>query len=79
MTLLDRRAARVAQECRVEQLDLRSILEASLTTYYDFFHLTPAGASAVAEAVAAALTREPMASADFAATRGLRCADLRAS
>ena len=79
MTLLDRRAARVAQACRAEQLDLRSILEPSLTTYYDSFHLTPAGASAVAEAVAAALTREPMVSADFSATRGLRCADLRAS
>jgi len=79
MTLLDRRAARVAQACRAEQLDLRSILEPSLTTYYDSFHLTPAGASAVAEAVAAALTREPTVSADLQERVVLQCADLRAS
>jgi len=55
MALLDRRATRVAEECRVEQIDLRTVLEPTLGNYYDFFHLTPAGARTVAEAVAATL------------------------
>ena len=58
MALLDARASRVAQELEVAQLDLRPIVPPTLETYYDFFHLTPAGARAVAPAVAAAIVRE---------------------
>jgi hypothetical protein len=46
MELLDARAARAAAELGVEQIDLRAILEPSLATYYDFFHLTPSGTAA---------------------------------
>jgi hypothetical protein len=63
MALLDRRAARVATELGVEQLDLMPILERSLKTYYDFFHLTPHGARAVAAAVNAAILRQSLPSA----------------
>lgn len=62
MALLDARATRVAEELDVEQLDLMPILERSLKSYYDFFHLTPAGARAVATAVAAAILRLPLPS-----------------
>ena len=55
MALLDGRAARIASDLDVEQIDLMSLLEPSLGTYYDFFHLTPAGASTVAAAVASRL------------------------
>jgi len=58
MALLDRRAERVADELGVEHIDLRAILEPSLATYYDYFHLTPSGAHAVASAVARVLLRE---------------------
>jgi len=57
MSLLDARAAAVADELEVEQLDLMPLLEASLTNYYDGFHATPAGAKAVARIVAAVVTR----------------------
>jgi lysophospholipase L1-like esterase len=60
MALLDARAARVAKELGLEQLDLMPILERSLKTYYDFCHLNPGGARAVAAAVAAAIVREPI-------------------
>jgi lysophospholipase L1-like esterase len=60
MALLDARAARVAEELDVEQIDLRAILEPSLANYYDFFHLTPSGARIVASAVARLLVRDPM-------------------
>ena len=62
MALLDARAARVAKELEVEQLDLMPILERSLDTYYDWLHLSPAGARAVAAAVAAAILRRPLPS-----------------
>jgi hypothetical protein len=65
MARLDARAARVATELDVEQIDLRSILEPSLATYYDFFHLTPSGARAVALAVARMLVRDPMEQSAF--------------
>ena len=58
MARLDARAARVAAELGVVQIDLRAILEPSLATYYDFFHLTPSGAHAVASAVARTLVRD---------------------
>jgi len=63
MALLDRRASRLADELEIEQVDLMPILDRSLTTYYDFFHPTPVGARAVAEAVSAAILRQPLPSA----------------
>jgi len=64
MALLDSRAARVAQELEVEQLDLRDVVEPSLENYYDFFHATPAGARAVASAVAMTMARLPLPSVE---------------
>ena len=63
MALLDARAARIAKELDVEQLDLMPILERSLNTYYDWLHLSPGGARAVAAAVAAAVLRQPLPAA----------------
>jgi lysophospholipase L1-like esterase len=60
MSLLDSRAAAVAAALHVEHLDLMPILDRSLATYYDGFHLTPAGARTVATAVAAAVLRQPI-------------------
>jgi lysophospholipase L1-like esterase len=60
MSLLDARAAKVAAELDVEQLDLMPILERTLATYYDGFHLTPTGAQSVATAVGAAVLRQPV-------------------
>ncbi len=62
MGRLDARAAAIAEEAGVEQLDLRPVLTPSLENYYDYFHCTPAGAAVVARAVAAALLRPPAAS-----------------
>ena len=62
MALLDARAARVAQDLDVEQLDLRPAVEPSLENYYDFFHATPAGAGAVATAVAASVVGQALPS-----------------
>jgi hypothetical protein len=61
MARLDARAARAADELGVEQIDLRAVLEPNLATYYDFFHLTPLGAQAVASVVAQALVRNSSA------------------
>jgi hypothetical protein len=61
MALLDTKAARVAQELGVEQLDLMPILEPSVANYYDFFHATPTGARTIAAAVAARLLQQPVA------------------
>ncbi|OLB97375.1 MAG: hypothetical protein AUH30_10385 [Candidatus Rokubacteria bacterium 13_1_40CM_68_15] len=55
MALVDKRAARVAEAVGVEQLDLMPLVECTLKNYYDFCHFTPAGAMAVAQAVAAAI------------------------
>jgi hypothetical protein len=63
MAKLDARASRIALELDVEQLDVMPILEPSLNTYYDFFHATPAGARIIADAVAAAVLRQPLPSA----------------
>ena len=63
MAMIDVRASAVATALDVEQLDLMPVLERSLNTYYDCFHLTPAGSRAVASAVAAAILRQPMPSA----------------
>ena len=73
MARLDQRAASIADELRVEQVDLMPVLDRSLSTYYDGFHATPAGASVVAAAVAAAIHRAP------AQNRSLPCVDLLAS
>ena len=74
MAMLDARAVRVADELGVEHIDLMSVLEPTLANYYDFFHLTPAGARTVAETVARVLVHD----------RGFLeaaspCVDLRAS
>lgn len=63
MALVDARAACVAQELDIEQLDLTPILIPSLTNYYDFFHVTPTGARTIARAVAAAVLRQSLPSA----------------
>ena len=63
MALVDAKAAAVARALDVEQLDLMPLLDRSLATYYDGFHLTPAGARVVATAVAAAVLRQPVPSA----------------
>jgi hypothetical protein len=55
ITLLETRAARVANELRLQHLNLMPLLEQSLETYYDCFHLTPAGSMTVATAVSKAL------------------------
>ena len=73
MALVDGRAASIADELDVEQVDLMPVLERSLNCYYDGFHATPAGARVVASAIAAAIQRAP------AENRSLPCADLLAS
>jgi lysophospholipase L1-like esterase len=60
MTLLDAKASRIAQEMHAEQVDLMTVLDRRLETYYDSFHATPAGARIVAAAVAAAILRQPL-------------------
>ena len=62
MALVDAKAAAIAKAVGVEQLDLMPVLDRSLATYYDGFHLTPTGAKAVASAVAAAVLRQPRTS-----------------
>jgi lysophospholipase L1-like esterase len=66
MALVDAKAAAVAKELDVEQLDLMPLLERSLDTYYDCFHATPAGARAIATVVAEAVLRQPLSSAHSA-------------
>jgi lysophospholipase L1-like esterase len=60
LRLIDARAAAVADAADVEQLDLMPVLERSLTTYYDCFHLTPFGARTIAMAVSARILRQPL-------------------
>jgi lysophospholipase L1-like esterase len=55
MSLVDGRAALVAEALGVEQIDLMPVLEQNLVTYYDGFHVTAAGARAVATAVGTAV------------------------
>ena len=73
MARVDAKAASIADELGIEQLDLMPILERSLATYYDGFHATPRGARVVAAEIAAAIQRAP------AANRALPCVDLLAS
>lgn len=63
MARLDARAASIARELDVEQIDLMPILEGSRKNYYDFFHATPAGARIIAAAVAEGILRSPAGSA----------------
>ena len=87
MALVDAKASGVAKALDVEQLDLMPLLDRSLDTYYDCFHCTPAGARAIATAVAAAVLRQPLPSvraataADdaIAGNEPRRCVALRAS
>ena len=60
MAALDARAAEIAAELNVEQLDMRPHLEPSVDNYYDFFHVTPLGASTFANVVANSVLREPL-------------------
>jgi lysophospholipase L1-like esterase len=60
MARLDAKAAAIAEDMSVEQVDLMPILERSARTYYDFFHATPAGARVIAAAIAAVVLREPV-------------------
>jgi|SRR5687768_5216531 len=71
MALVEARASRVAEELDLPTLNLRPIVAPSLDTYYDFFHLTPAGARAVAPAIATAIVSElrPSAAGSQALTR----------
>ncbi len=57
MRLMNLRAVKVADDLGVEHLNLIPLLEPSLKTFYDFIHFTPAGAAAVAEAIAETLLR----------------------
>jgi lysophospholipase L1-like esterase len=59
MGLMDARAAAVASDLGIEDVDLRDTLAPTLENYYDYVHYTPAGAAVVARAVAAALLRQP--------------------
>jgi lysophospholipase L1-like esterase len=68
MSLLDARAAAVAEALAVQPLDLMPLLKGSLANYYDGFHATPAGARIVAQAVAAAVLRESGHFVEAAAT-----------
>ncbi len=52
ITLLEIRAARVANEFRLQHLNLKPLVDQSLEAYYDCFHLTPSGAMTVAAAIA---------------------------
>jgi lysophospholipase L1-like esterase len=76
MELMDATTARVAATLGVETVDLPSLLEPNLTTYYDYFHLTPYGARCVAAAVARTLAH-PRHGADNGVLP--TCAGLRAS
>jgi lysophospholipase L1-like esterase len=55
VALIDDRATLVATELGVEQVDLMPMLEPSLSTFYDFWHFTPAGAATVGKIVADAI------------------------
>jgi hypothetical protein len=78
MALLDARTERIADTLGVEQIDLMPVLEPSLTNYYDYFHLTPAGARSVAAVVAQTLLQERRA--PVAVEGGVStCVGLRAS
>lgn len=61
MMRIDERASRIARDLHVEELDMRPHLDAGVDTYYDFFHVTPRGASQFAAAIADAVVAGPLA------------------
>lgn len=61
MMRIDERASRIARDLDVEQLDMRPHLDPGVDTYYDFFHVTPRGASQFAAAIADAVVAGPLA------------------
>jgi len=73
MACVDNKAASIAEQMNIEQVDLMPILERSLSTYYDGFHATPNGARVIAAAITAAIQRAP------AQNRIIKCVDLLAS
>ena len=81
MSLVDAKAAALARSLDVEQVDLMPVLERSLRTYYDCFHATPAGAAAVADAVADAVLQPFQVSLENVSSPAARSVhrDLRAS
>jgi lysophospholipase L1-like esterase len=74
MACVDEKAAAIADELNVEQVDLMPVLERSLATYYDGFHATSNGARVVAAEIAAAIQRDPAENRSLAS-----CVDLLAS
>lgn len=66
MELTDARAARIAADLGVDQIDLLPVMERTPRMYYDFLHFTPAGAEVVGQVVAELLTR-PSAALDVGA------------
>ena len=77
MALVDAKAAAIAGSLGVEHVNLMAVLEPSLENYYDGFHATPAGARIVADTIAAAVLRQPLAAPK--ATEAPSCVDLLAS
>jgi lysophospholipase L1-like esterase len=59
LSLVDARAAKIADELGVAHLNLRPRLTLGLRHYYDHDHHTPAGAAVVAQTIAAALLERP--------------------
>ena len=68
MSLIDARAASIADALSIEQVDLMPVLDGNLVNYYDCFHATPAGANVVATSVAATVVApaEPVVAAPSA-------------
>jgi lysophospholipase L1-like esterase len=56
--LQDKAQERIAAEEQVESLYLHTYLEPSLTTWYDYLHLTPTGAEEVGQRVARAVLKQ---------------------
>lgn len=55
MGVVEDRAANVARDMGVEQVDVRATLKPSLENYYDYVHYTAAGSAVVARTVAAVM------------------------
>jgi hypothetical protein len=59
MQLVDAKAEMVAESLGIDALDLMPTMPQNLDTFYDCFHLTPAGSLFVARSVAAAILQRP--------------------
>ncbi len=66
MTAVDALAARIAEEEKVEQLDVLSQLDLDLETFYDYLHFTPAGSRHLAELVSESILHPPRAASSGA-------------